>query len=71
MFTFDAGSGFAQNKFLSSKVEIASVTASSLDRGFGHARSRYPINTEFRLRIPAALSCSSRWSAPRRALIKS
>jgi hypothetical protein len=31
----------------------------------------YRINTEFHLRIPAGLSCSSRWSAPRRALIKS
>jgi hypothetical protein len=39
--------------------------------GWGKPEAGYSINTEFRFRIPPALSCSSRWSAPRRALIKS
>jgi hypothetical protein len=49
MFIFDARSGFGQNKFpdISSKVEIASVTASSLDRGFGHAPR--PLSDQYRI----------------------
>ena len=56
-------------------VYFAGESGSEFVHGFQCCGNRYEctyrINTEFRLRIPAGLSCSSRWSAPRRALIKS
>src|SRR5271166_7050787 len=72
MFIFDAVPDLARISFRISpaRSRLRRSLLRVLIGGLGTPEAGYSINTEFRLRIPPALSCSSRWSAPRRALIK-